>query len=251
MSSTPGERFGAHLGRGLTLLWTQGRIAGVRRWARAGENWLDTAVRWAMAGGPPALASWWLLASWWRTLLAVVVVCILALRAATKAAKAAPATAPPATAEADGEDPTPAEFLALAHRVVGTARAVYLKTLAVALSDRYGGAWEIADVRRLCEAARVPVTPTVRAPGGKPTVGVYRAHLPPLPEPLPEGAPVGDVAVVAAGQNTTTGPTTTTPTTPATPTVTQHGGLRIVARDDPHNPARTHVTVTDNTRKRA
>lgn len=235
-----------HLAAGLRILgerWS----TGLRRWAGAGENWADTGVRWALLLGALYVAAHLLLGSWIGISVVVLVVGMKALRAATKATGApqpkAAGPAPEQAADSPGgrpQDIPPHEFVALAYRTIGTARAAYLKTLAAALAAECGGDWEIADVRRLCEAAGVTVTPTVRAPGGKPTVGVYRVHLPPLPEPLPEGAVSGDVAVVVAGQDGTTPPTTAASTTPTTRTI---GGVRVTSIPDADNPHRTHVTV--------
>lgn len=257
--TSAGERFGEHLGYGLTLLWRSGRIAGVRRWLGEGTNWLDTAVRWLMVGAPAALVSWWLLGAWWRVITAAVVVLVLAARAATKDVKAKQASAekpaPASAATADGPDHSPedvpaAELVALAHHLLDGAPGVHLATLAGAL----GGGHTTATVRALCAAHGIPVRPSVRDASRRVSPGVHRADLPPLPEPLPDAAKSPDVAVVAAGQPATTTPatppTTPAPTTPTTPTVTVHGGVRVTAVDDPDNPARTHVTVVDTTTKR-
>lgn len=235
-----------HLVRGLRLLGER-RYAAARRWIEAGDGGFDKAIRMAMVGVGGYIL-WRVLSSSWRTLaITVVIVCLVALRAATKAAKAPPKPAPVA---AGGEpEVTSEEFLALVWDALGDAKAVHLNTLAAALTDTYGGAWKVADARRLCEAAGVAVTPTVRAPGGRPTVGVYRADVPPLPRPSPEGAPVPGRGVVVAGQSTTTSPTTGPVTTPATSTTTVHGGLRIMAMADPDNPARTHVQVIKTARR--
>lgn len=249
----------AHLARGLVILagrwWSGGWIAQAKGpvdvWVRRGLQTVLLMVAFRLLCTSP-----------WLIGFALLAVAVKALRAATKAVKSGGG----ATVTPSGEAPVEVEetglpdvstdaFLGLLHDVLGVAKGVHLRTLAGSLTVRYGGAWEIADVRRLCEAAGVPVTPTVRAPGGKPTVGVYRADLPPLPDPSPATTPAPVVGVVVAGQRGTTTPTTqatTGPsTTPTTPTTTVHGGLRIVATDDPDNPARTHVTVIDPTRKKA
>lgn len=249
--STPGERFGTHLGRGLTLLWTQGRVAGVRRWVAAGENRFDTGVRWAMVGGPPVLACWWLAAVWWRAAIAAAVVCVLALRAATKAAKAKPQK--PAEDISEGRTEVSREdFIALAWDVLDGAPAVHLTTLATHLTDTTGTRWDGAAVRDACKTHHIPVRPKVRDLGGdRVSSGVHRGDLPPLPRPLPEGAQEGPVDGYAAGQdgNTTapTGPHATTPT----PSVARVGDLRITSLQDADNPHRTHVQVADPTRKKA
>lgn len=230
-----------HLTTGLRLL---GERWWPRKWLAAGENWLDTGLRWAMVvGGGWAL--WRLVSASWKALgVVVLVVVVKALRAATKAAKA-----PPRKAAAGPEPVSPEAFLTLLWRTLGDAKGVHLRTLAAALAVEYGGGWEVADVRALCEAAGVTVTPTVRAPGGGPTVGVYRADVPPLPRPFPEERTPPSGGVVVAGQTATTAATTVAPTTPTTPTVTTHGGVRVVVADDPDNPARAHVKVVQAARK--
>lgn len=234
-----------HLTRGLRLLGER-RYTAARRWIEAGDSGFDKAVRMVMvsAGG---YVLWRVVASSWKVLAAtVLLVMVLALRAATKAATKA-AKAPPSKAPEGPGELSPGEFLTVVWGALGDANAVHLNTLAAALTDAYRGAWKVADVRRLCEAAGVAVTPTVRAPGGKPTVGVYRADVPPLPRPSPEVAPVAGGSVVAAGQDATTGAGTTR----AAPTTTTHGDVRVVAVDDPGNPRRTRVMVTMMGRSRA
>lgn len=245
----------AHLVRGLQILgerWWSGP------WVAAADSVTDRRVRRGLLLVMAAAAYRMLLLSWWLLGGTLLIVCIRALRAATKEAlgepektAAPPAEAPAEAAGTDRPDVDQGVFLQLLHDVLGTATGVHLRTLAAALTARTGTAWEVADVRRLCEGSGVPVRPTVRAPGGGPTVGVHRDDLGALPQPLPEGAPVAAVADYAAGQNGTTPATTPAPTTPTTPTVTVHRGVRIVTRDDPDNPARAHVTVIDPTRKKA
>jgi hypothetical protein len=243
--------YGQHLLDGLGILWTRW-TGGIWTWRTAGKRPGDTSIRTTLLVGI-ALGAAGLLHSSWKLLLAVALVLVfVALRAATKAHRPTLPTSPAVAAEQPPADDdseqlpevTPAAFVSLVHSVIGTARGVHLRTLAAALTHRYGGAWEIADVRRLCEAAGVPVTPTVRAPGGKPTVGVYRADLQPLPH-TPDQGPA--VAVVAAGQDATTGPTTGPATTPAVATI---GGLRVITTPDPVNPHRHAVTVTELRRTR-
>ncbi len=247
-----------HLVKGLMILGERW-VERPWKWIWAGENWLVIILR-AAAVGVPVYVGWGIVSSSWKLLgIAILVVIVKALRVATKAVKGGAVKPPRVAEEAPGEDPetglpevSTEQFLGLLQDVLGVAKGVHLRTLAAALTTRYGGAWEIADVRRLCEAAEVPVTPTVRAPGGNPTVGVYRVDLPLLPQPLPEGVVVDPgLPGRPATTSSTTAPTTGSSTTPATPTVTQHGGLRIVAQDDPDNPARTHVTVISKPRKRA
>jgi hypothetical protein len=241
--TSPGERFGHLLGHGLTLLWTQGRAAGVRRWLGEGTNPLDTGLRWVLVGGPVALAAGWLAAVWWRAVLAAVVVCLLALRAATKAAVTtapkAPAAAPQTLPKAAADDPRDLsrdEFVDLARDLIGDAPGVHLAALATALGPDHS----IADVRALAERHQVPVRPSVRDADRRVSPGVHRADLPPLPEPLPGRPGVEPVGVVVAGQPGTTSPTTPGPATPTTRTV---GGVRVTSTPDADNPHRTHVHI--------
>lgn len=241
----------SHLVAGLRLLgerWT----AGPRKWIAAGENWLDTGVRYGMVGGAGYL-TWRIVSSSWKLLGAtVLVVCVLALRAATKAVKGEvrkPSEKPSEVSDdpRDGALPEvpPAALATLIRDVMGTLNGAHLATLATALTIRFGGAWEIPDVRALCEAHAVPVRAGVRGLGSRVSPGVHRKDLPPLPQPLPKGAVVAEKTVVIAGRPGTTTTTTAPPTTPATPTDRRVGDMRIIATDDPHNPARTHVKVID------
>lgn len=246
-----------HLVRGLRILGERW-YARPRRWVAAGTNWLDTGLRLAMlAGGGWALAQL-LLGSLLRVGAVALVVCVLALRAATKAARGAPTK--PAAAEPEAKPAgaglpavTAAELVALARDLTGTAPGVHLAALAAALSGRHGGAWATADVRALCAAHGVPVRPSVRGAGGRVSPGVHRADLPPSPGAAQDGPVAASGGVVVAGRPATTGPTTppaTGPsTTPATPTVAVVDGLRIESADDPDNPARTHVSVLDQAGK--
>jgi hypothetical protein len=249
----------SHLARGLVILgerwWSgpwilEGKTA-LDRWVRRGLRALLTVVAFRIACASP-----------WLFTAAMLGVVVRALRAATKAATGQPAThpktaavAPPAVDDDTLPEVTADQFVALARKLVGTAPGVHLTTLAAALSGRYGGPWDTPDVRALCGAYSIPVQPSVRDARKRVSTGVRGADLPPLPQPLPETATAPVAGVVAAGQPATTGPTTPpatpAPTTPTTPTVTTHGGVRVIARDDPDNPARTHVTVIDKTRKQA
>lgn len=244
----------AHLVRGLLILgerwWSGPWIAEAKG---APEMWVRRGLKALLTVGVFRVAC----AAWWLALAVLLAVVVKALRAATKdalgvpeKAAAAPAGAPAETTAGDLPEVPPQEFLELLYDTLGTARGVHLATLANALVHRVGGAWEVADVRALCEASGVPVRPTVRAPGRGPTVGVHRDDLKPLPQPLPEGAPVAAVADYTAGQNGTTPATTAAPTTPTTPTRRRVGDQLIVATDDPDNPARTHVQVIDIARRK-
>lgn len=232
-----------HLAAGLRILgerWS----TGLRRWAAAGENWLDTGVRWAFLLGALYVASHLLLGSWLGISVVVLVVGVKALRAATKAAKSPSPKGPvvdlekpPAAADEDRQDVPRGEFLTLAHKLIGAAPGVHLAALAAAL----GPAWTIAHVRALAARHQVPVRPSVRDAAQRVSPGVHRGDLPPLPEPLPEGAVAGPVGVVVAGQPGTTASTTTVPTTPTTRTI---GGVRVTSIPDPDNPHRTHIRTS-------
>jgi hypothetical protein len=246
--------FGQHLLNGYGLLWARW-AAPAWAWTTQGTKRGDTTIRRGiLAAGALLLAT--LVRSSWPLLIGLALaVTIAALRTATKAARkpAAPAAdeGPAANVQEDVDeqlpDVPPALFLTTVHEVIGTARGVHLATLARALSGKYGGAWEIADVRALCEAAGQPTRPTVRAPGAGPTVGIHRADLLPLPHDRGQGPAVG---VVVAGQTATTGATTSGPTTAATATVSVIGDERIAIAPDPDNPHRHTVTVTPITRRR-
>lgn len=250
-----------HLLKGLRLL-SDRLVEGPVKWIRAGENWLDKLIRFVMVGGPGYLA-WRVLTSSWVLLgLAALIVVVLALRAATKAANGEPAKQPaPPPGPSPGEPEKPAvdglphvpreQFLNLVHNALGAAKGVHLRTLTVPLTKHYGGAWEAADVRALCDAYGVPTRPTVRAPGGGPTVGIHRADFEALPRPLPEGVPVADVADYTAGQRATTSATTPDPTTSTTVTDRQFGDWLVVTADDPVRPERASTKLIDRTRKRA
>jgi hypothetical protein len=245
---------GEHLVLGLGLLWKRWAVP-LGRWRTSGTRPGDRAIRTTclvFAGGAVLGI---LHAAWQLLMVAALAVIVAALRTATRHVNGQPPAAPVNLAQPPAEDddqeqpadPAPHEFLTLLHRVIGTAGGVHLRTLAAALTEQYGGAWEIADVRRLCEAAGQPTRPTVRAPGGGPTVGVYREDLLPLPQPP---APAPGTPVVVAGQPTTTGPTTAAPTTPTTPITTVIGGVRVTTTADPGNPHRHTVRVSDAARRR-
>jgi hypothetical protein len=240
----------AHLTKGLKLLgeqWT----TGPRRWVAAGENPFDTAVRAAMVGGVGYIL-WRLLSSSWAVLAAVVlVVVIAALRTATKAAKGTlkpSAKASPSAPPAAPDEPEEDFFVALVWDVLGGSPAVHLTTLARHLAEATGQEWTPDRVRAACRTLSIPVRPKVRDLGGdRVSSGLHRDDLPPLPQPLPEGAsePVG------AATPQVTAATPHGNATAPTRTVRRVGDLRITAVDDPNNPARTHVRVSDPTRKRA
>jgi hypothetical protein len=228
------------------------------KWIWEGENWLVVGLRAAAVGGP-AYIGWRIVSTSWKLLgIAVLVVIVKALRAATKAVKGGEKPAPKAVAEVPEKAPetglpeVPREaFLALIRDVLGKAPGVHLATLATALVHRAGGAWEVADIRALCTTHGIGVRPKVRDLGGeRVSAGIHRDDLP-SPEPLPEGVRVAAVADYAAGQGGNATELRPDYATAPAPTDRRVGELRIVAVDDPDNPARTHVTVLDAHRKRA
>lgn len=246
-----------HLVKGLLILWDRWS-AGPRKWAGESSNWAGAAVRWCLLGAAGLTVFRVLTAVWWLWATALLVIIMKALRAATAATQVAPEKPEEPALDRPVEVPglglphvTRDQFLTLLHDTLGTAKGVHLRTLAAALTVKHGGAWGVGDVRALCDDCAVPTRPTVRAPGGGPTVGVHRADLDALPRPLPEPGPVPDVADYTAGQSATTTPTTPAPTTPTTPTSRRVGDVLVIATDDPDNPARTHVRVIESARKRA
>lgn len=267
--SRPRHGFGAHLLLGLGLL-RERWLGPLGRWRTAGTRRGDHAIRTTILLGAAALVVMLLCAAWPLLLAAALTVTVLALRAATRHVTTQRSTAPPTSPGGPGEaapgapaqtsadapeddgqeqlaDPTPEMFLALLHRVIGTAGGVHLRTLAAALTQQYGGTWTIPDVRRLAEAAGQPTRPAVRAPGAGPTVGIHRDDLLPLPRPT---APAPGCPVVVAGQPTTTPATTGGGTTPATPTTTVVGEQRITIAPDPDHPTRHTVRVAPARRRR-
>lgn len=244
-----------HLVKGLRILgerWS----AGPRAWIAAAEDGIDAIIRWVMVGGAGYLL-WRLVSTSWKSVaLVVLIVIIKALRAATKAAKGELHKSSPVPTGEPTKEPgerlpqvPKEEFLTLVRDVLGTAKGVHLATLTTALGVRFGGDWEIDDVRALCGAAGVRVRPGVRNLGSnRVSPGVHRDDVKPLPQPLSEGAQKGPDSVVDAGQP----PELRASTTAApTPTYAQVGDLRITSTPDAVNPHRTHITVIDPTRKKA
>ncbi|MEU1372996.1 hypothetical protein ABZ442_04940 [Streptomyces triculaminicus] len=97
-------------------------------------------------------------------------------------------------------------FSALVRELAQDGAGAHLSALAEYLPR---GPWDTAAVRALCTAHGVPVSKSVRQPGRGVSTGVKVEDLPPLPKAPLEGA---DVAVVVAGQDTTTGSATATTT---------------------------------------
>lgn len=86
------------------------------------------------------------------------------------------------TAEPRGE-----AWRAFVTHAIGDRQGVHLRDLLDGLHQTgHHPDWEVADVKRVCEAAGIPVRPRVRVRGMGVTVGVHRDDLPPLPEPSPE-----------------------------------------------------------------
>lgn len=151
----------------------------------------------------------------------------LGLRQADSEEKAKAATQPAAPGTKARADLTRDETIERLHRLLGEKGGVHLARLAEDLGCG------IPQVRALLARHTIRVRPVVRAPGRGPTVGVHRTDIPPLPQPLSEGAAADGVGVVPAGHPGTT--TTTTP--PSEP----REGERPVLVPDPDNPHETHV----------
>lgn len=238
-----------HLTTGLRLL---GERWWPKKWLAAGENWLDTCLRWVMVCGG-AYVLWRLVASSWKVLgVAVLVVVVKALRAATKAAKAPPDKPSPAPREAPpepSEDLSREELQAAIRDALGGSPAVHLTTLAAHLTESTGRPWDGTQVRAACTTHGIPIRPKVRDLGGdRVSSGVHRDDLGPLPQPLPEEAQGAEVGDYAAGQDGNATPLHGPHATAPTPTVARVGDLRITSVPDRAEPYRTHVTVTNPTR---
>lgn len=244
----------AHLLRGLRIL---GERWWPRRWLAAGDNWLDTGLRWGMTLGG-AYVLWRLVASSWTVLgVVVAVVVVKALRAATRGARGepAPVKAGPVVSAPTVEEGLPgvnaADVTSLFHDLLGGAPGVHLAALATGLSARYGGAWEVADVRALLESHGIPWKESVRDARKKVSVGVHSGDMKPLPQPLPAVAAGTPVGVVVAGQDAPTAPPTVPAPTPPTATTAVHGGVLITSTPDADDPHRTHIKIVNPARKRS
>lgn len=243
----------SHLVKGLLILgerWANGP----RRWIAAGEGPLDTAVRVAMVAAG-AYVGWRLVSRSWLVLgAAVLVVVVLALRAATKAVTG--------DGKGDGKKPAPAvktgpasvdpdAFTAAVWEHLGDFKAIHLATLATHLTDATGEEWTTDRVRAACKAAQIPIRPKVRDLGGdRVSSGIHRDDLPPLPQPLPEEAQEGPVDSYTAGHDGNATPLHAAHATTPTPTTRRVGDLRVTSIPDADNPHRTHVAVVDPTAKR-
>lgn len=237
-----------HLARGLRILgerWWPGK------WLAAGENWLDTAVRYGMVGGAGYIG-WRVVSVSWMVLGgAVLVVVVLALRAATKAAKGQQPKRRPGAAKGTPEL-SPEDFVSLVRKRLGSFKAVHLATFANYLTEETKTRWTPDRVRATCRAANIPIRPKVRDLGGdRVSSGLHRDDLPPLPQPLSEEAQEGPIADYTAGGSGNATPLHDGNATTPTPTTRRVGDLRITSVEDADNPHRTHVTVADPTRKRA
>ncbi|MFF7142276.1 hypothetical protein ACFZB5_13640 [Streptomyces nodosus] len=105
--------------------------------------------------------------------------------------KDGPPPQPPADSSAGGPAAAPAGPLGEAWwefviRSMGDRQGVHLRDLLRTLHGMgHHPDWEVADVRRVCEAAGVPVRGRVRVRGLGVTVGVHRDDLRPPSEPSP------------------------------------------------------------------
>lgn len=71
---------------------------------------------------------------------------------------------------------------------IGDRQGVHLRDLLDTLQQTgHHPDWEVADVKRVCETAGIPVRARVRVRGLGVTVGVHRDDLPAPSEPLPDG----------------------------------------------------------------
>jgi hypothetical protein len=111
---------------------------------------------------------------------------------------AAPPTAAPEPEPADEPaDPAPAAdperareaWHAFVIEAIGDRQGVHLRDLLDTLQQTgHHPNWEVADVKRVCERAGIPVRARVRVRGLGVTVGVHRDDLPTPSQPLPDEA---------------------------------------------------------------
>lgn len=233
--------------RAVALRLTAGSAALTRRLTDRACAWCRNSYRhdltgWRAALGPAARAGVLLLVGWlgWRIVRAApgllwVLVPAWLIAAWNTAPRPVPESGEEPPAEPSGaasSEPTPAlsldEFCTLVRTLAGGGAGAHLSALAEHLT---GDREDTSSVRALCRQLGVTVSPSVRqpgAPGRGVSTGVKVADLPP-PSPAPLQGEA--VAVVAAGQPTTTGPATAT----ATPAVTRHEwGSTLTARDGTH-----------------
>ncbi|MFI8278540.1 hypothetical protein ACIGBH_27440 [Streptomyces sp. NPDC085929] len=206
-----------------------------------GGTWQSVAVR----GGAGALASPYALAELRPYPLAVPVGVAAWLGAAWWAGKAAPA--PAAATPSPAGSPEPAAEQTFAPDLADAIRALsdgghgtHLAVLAQHLAETTGRTWNTLDVRAACTTAGIPVTGSVRQRGRGVSTGVRLADL---PDPSPAAPPTPVVAVVVAGQDPTTAPTTGPPTAAELhPTVREEAGMTIIT--DPSEARHYSVTKT-------
>ncbi|MEU2510552.1 hypothetical protein [Streptomyces syringium] len=237
--------------RDAALRLTAGSAVLTRRLTDRACAWCRSSYRhdltgWRAALGPAARAGVLLLVGWlgWRIVRAApgllwVLVPAWLIAAWNTAPRPAPESGEEPPAEPPGAaspEPTPApsldDFSALVRTLAGGGAGAHLSTLAEHLT---GDREDTSSVRALCRRLGVTISPSVRqpgAPGRGVSTGVKVTDLPP-PTPTPSPAPLQTppVAVVVAGQPTTTGPATAT----ATPAVTRHEwGATLTAHDGTH-----------------
>ncbi|MEU4348291.1 hypothetical protein [Streptomyces sp. NPDC023838] len=224
----------------------------------------DRAAAWVRAGRRRDLTGWqaelgvWLRAAlllaglWilWRIVRAAPAVLwgLAALLGIAAWRSGRPLRPSPAPAAAAVEEPLPeaddkpvravsdAELFDLIRRAAGRGKGAHLSTLAERLTTATGQAWTTGDVRAVLDQAGVPVSGSVRGPDRRVSTGV---RLDALPDPAPAPPVAQPVAVVDAGQDPATGAATTT----ATAELREIAGVRMEIRNDPEQPARTHVRV--------
>lgn len=251
------ERAASRLVRGAALLARRVTDRGAA-WVRAGRRrdltgWQAELGVWLRAA--LLLAGLWIL---WRIIRAAPavlwgLVVLLGLAAWRSGRPLQPGPAPAAAAveeplpEAD-DKPTPviseSELVDLIREVAGRGKGAHISALAERLTETTGQPWTTADVRAALDRAHVPVSGSVRMAGRKVSTGV---RLDALPDPAPAPLVAGPVAVVDAGQDPATGAATTT----ATAELREVAGVRMEIRDDPKEPARTHVRVIKSGRRSA
>jgi hypothetical protein len=123
---------------------------------------------------------------------AVVAWCVAAWWVAPPAAAPEPVPADKPAASSTEADPERAReaWHGFVVQAIGDRQGVHLRDLLDALQQTgHHPDWEVADVKRVCEAAGIPVRARVRVRGLGVTVGVHRDDLPAPSQPLPEGEP--------------------------------------------------------------
>ncbi|MFJ3665053.1 hypothetical protein ACIPSE_01215 [Streptomyces sp. NPDC090106] len=199
---------------------------GITEWLRAGEKLSDFVIRLGFLCIPVAIlwslltasrASMWGFAALW---------CIAAWRASR-----------PAQEKSEGKEPDlhPDDLADVLWELIGDHKGVHLAQVAQQLSKEMPGrSWSVKDVRKLLEAAGIPVRHSVRVPGLGVAVGVHRQDIPGSPSPALLSPSPGDVEPQV-------NPATATATTPYVRDL--GGGASATFTPDPRQPNRTHVTV--------